>query len=117
MADGAVDADEVAALQKHLDADWVVDRAEVELLFRVNQLLGPKASDCPAWTQFFVENVARLLVMDIDTPGEIDQDEGDWLADLLDRFGTENETQGALLKALASGASKVAGRVAPRLGE
>ncbi len=34
--DGVVDEHEVRALENYVREDWVVDRPEVELLFRVN---------------------------------------------------------------------------------
>ena len=37
MADGAIDADEVQALRRKLQQDWIVDREEVELLFSLVQ--------------------------------------------------------------------------------
>ena len=117
IADGKVDSEEVRALARKLNQDWVVDRAEVELLFRVNQSLGQRDSDCPEWTEFFANNVSRLLIMDLDTPGEIDSTEGDWLADTLDKHGVGNTTELELLDALRKGASKIDGRVAQRLAQ
>ncbi|MCO6457573.1 MAG: hypothetical protein J5I93_19910 [Pirellulaceae bacterium] len=116
MRDSLVDADEVRALERRLQRDWVVDRSEVELLFRVNQALGERAEQCGEWTEFFVNHVARLLIMDIDTPGEIDQAEGDWLAGMLDQYGTGNSAESALLGALQRSATRVSGRLVERLG-
>jgi hypothetical protein len=114
LSDGIVEADEVEALREKLEQDWVVDHSEVELLFRVNHSLGGKAEDCPEWTAFFVDNVSRLLILDLDTPGEIDEAEGDWLAGLLDRYGAANVTEEALLSALQKSATRIAGKVASR---
>lgn len=115
LGDGQVDADEVRALERRLQRDWVVDRGEVELLFRVNRALGEQAEPCGEWTEFFVNHVARLLIMDIDTPGEIDQAEGDWLAGMLDQYGTGNSAESALLGALQRSASRISGRLVERL--
>jgi hypothetical protein len=115
IADREVDIEEVRALARKLDQDWVVDHAEVELLFRVNQALGQKDISCPEWTEFFANNVSRLLIMDLDTPGEIDSTEGDWLSDTLDKYGVGNTTELELLKALRKRAAKINGRLAQRM--
>lgn len=114
LADGVVDAEEVQALQRKLDQDWVVDRTEIELLFRVNQSLGTRDERCYEWTLFFAENVSRLLIMDMDTPGEIDQDEGDWLANLFDQYGVGNATELSLLTSLKKEAAQISGRIVER---
>ena len=115
MADGVVDADEVRALDCKLKQDWVVDRGEIELLFRVNKSLGERSDTCDEWTSFFVDNVSRLLIMDLDTPGEIDEAEGDWLADVLDQHSVGNTTELALIDALRKGTSRIAGRITQRV--
>ena len=115
MADGLISSDEIKALKQKLDEDWVVDRPEVELLFKVNQSLGDRDEKCEDWLSFFVDNVSRLSIMDLSTPGEIDQSEGDWLADLLDQNGVNNASETALLTTLARDAKRISGRISERL--
>lgn len=115
MADGLVSSDEIKALKQKLDEDWIVDRSEVELLFKVNKSLGDRDETCEDWLPFFVDNVSRLIIMDLSTPGEIDQSEGDLLADLLDQNGVNNASETALLTALSRDAKRISGRISERL--
>ncbi len=115
ISDGVVDSHEISALERKLGQDWVVDRQEIELLFRVNHALGEKDTDCAEWTRFFVDHVSRLLIHDLDSPGEIDESEGDWLADVLDQFGVANTTESELLSVLQDNCSGIRGRVSQRL--
>ena len=76
VAEKTVTPELIQALQAHIRADWVVDHAEVEMLFACNQAIDHADQKCPEWIQFFTDKVARLIVMDMDTPGEIDAAEG-----------------------------------------
>lgn len=76
---GRITTEQVAALAKHLRADWVICEAEAELLFQINA--GVKSSDdnCQSWQQLFAEAISRFLVFDMNTPGEISDEESVWL--------------------------------------
>ena len=72
-----VSCEQVAILEDFVRKDWVVDRKEAHLLFRVNEALGSNHDDCPEWVNFFSTTICRFVVMDMNTPGEVDETEGD----------------------------------------
>ena len=115
LANGNVTADEVRSLEKSVESDWVIDKSEVELLFRANKAIGEKDEDCPEWTAFFVKTVTRLVVLDLFTPGEIDQEEGDWLADLIDSHSTGNFSENQLMSEIRNTTSSISGRLGERM--
>ncbi len=111
-ADARIDQLEVNELQRRFNQDWVIDRAEAELLFEINRRVsGPDNVD--SWTKFFVTAITKHVVFDMNTPGEVDQDEGDWLGAMLSDPRTPVET--ALLKEIKSKATLIAGKLADQL--
>jgi len=115
IANGAVDLYDVRTLERQVRSDWIVDRREVEELFRMNHAIGDHDEDCPAWTDFFVATASRLIVLDLETPGEIDKNEGDWLEDLLDRYSVGNQSEKKLLDEIRMTAKKISGGVSKRI--
>jgi hypothetical protein len=111
VVDKSISADQVLELEKFVGEDWVIDENEAEFLFRVNQALGSNHNDCEPWTQFFVSSISRFVVMDMNTPGEIDPLEGDWLAKMLDEFSVGNQTEQKMLLELQKCSSSIAGKL------
>ncbi|MEM7476455.1 MAG: hypothetical protein AAF483_15805 [Planctomycetota bacterium] len=107
---GVVTAAQVGALQKCVDADWVVDKQEAETLLRANHALGENDEDCPEWGDFFIASITKLLVRDMETPGEIDPQEGDWLGNALELHGVNNSSQQRLLREIKETTSKIEGK-------
>ena len=112
LEDGKVDAEEVSALEAMVNGDWVVDRDEVELLFRVNHAIGNKDEECPQWSKFFVATVTRLVVNDLDTPGEISEDEGNWLGEVLEANRVQNDSEKKLIFEIQNTTTKILGKLA-----
>lgn len=110
-----VDAAQVKALEGFVNADWVVDHEETELLFKANQALGENDEHCPEWSDFFVSSVARVVVMDMETPGEIDEQEGNWLGGLFEQYGTGNNSESRLCAEIKKTTSKIEGKAAEKL--
>lgn len=117
LNDGQLDDSRIDQIERALKSDWIVDRSEIELLFQVNQKLGEQDEQTPRWTDLFVDNVARLVVMDLDSPGEIDESEGDWLAEIFDRYSVGNTTERRLVQEIRNLASTVRGRFGERLAQ
>ena len=111
MRDGTVDSQEVDALEQMVKADWVVDRHEVELLFRVNKAVGENDEACPQWSKFFVATVTRLLIADMETPGTIDADEGDWLGKVFEENAIGNKTEKDLMFEIQNTTTSIAGKI------
>ncbi len=117
LAHGKVSMEQVAKLKELVDADWVVDKDEVVTLFCANQALAENDDDCLEWGDFFVASITKLLVQDMETPGEIDQQEGDWLGMLLERYGCGNASEKRLVKEIVKTTSKIEGKFAVLVGE
>ena len=111
MKDGVVDKREIDALERLVKADWVVDRHEVELLFKVNKAIGENDDQCPGWTRFFVATVTRLIVADMETPGTIDADEGDWLGEVFEAHSVGNDTEKQLIYDIQNTTTSVSGKI------
>ena len=106
-----VTAADVKILSDKVNENWKIDLNEAEVLFKVNKSLGHADNKCPEWTEFFVNSISRLIVMDMNTPGEINEPEGDWLADMFQANDAGNTTQESLVEQLRSMAGKIDGRI------
>ena len=111
LAAGDITPVQIQDLDRELNSDWVVDEDEIESLFQINQALGGKDEGCPEWTEFFVRNVTRLVVMDLFTPGEIDQSEGDWLGGVMEKYRIHNETESRLIHEIKETTTSIAGKL------
>jgi len=96
LADGVIDADEVAKLRKELYADGVIDKEEAEMLFEINDEVSGKAN-AASWQTFFVEAISDFLLKDEKSPNVIDKEEGDWLIDKIGNDGKVDSAEKALL--------------------
>lgn len=115
LQDNAINADQVKGLERFVREDWVIDGDEATLLFRVNKAIGCNEDQCAEWTQFFVTSISRFVVMDMNTPGEIDESEGDWLAELLDEYSVDNKSEKALIFELQKTTSSIGGKLGQRI--
>ena len=70
LADGIIDADEVARLKEVLYEDGVIDKEEADFLFEINDAVTGKDND-PAWEAFFIQAIADFLLKDEVSPGEL----------------------------------------------
>ncbi len=111
-SDGRVDAAEVAQLQQSFESDWVIDRAEAELLFEINRRVGSE-DNAKEWSQFFVNAITKFVVFDMETPGEVDNAEGNWLAAMLS--DPQTETENALLQEIKAKSTSIGGGLADKL--
>jgi uncharacterized tellurite resistance protein B-like protein len=94
LADGVIDADEVAQLRAILYDDGVIDRAEADLLFRLNDGCSSFHS---SWEDLFLDALVAHLLEDDESPGELDKSEAAWLADKILADGEVDELERALL--------------------
>ena len=110
-----IDKSDVAVLENKVNENWQVTLNEAEVLFRVNQILKDADDECPEWVEFFVDCVSRVLVMDMNTPGEIDESEGDWLADMFKNYSAGNSAQEKLVHTIQAMASKINGQIGQQI--
>ena len=99
LADGIIDAEEVAKLKEILYADGIIDKEEAEFLFEINDAVTGKEND-PAWETFFIQAISDFLFKDEVSPGEIDNDEAAWLVEKIGADGQVDGTEKALLENL-----------------
>ena len=111
VQEAAINADQVRELERFVKEDWVIDKDEAKLLFRINRALDDSENICSEWTQFFVASISRLVVMDMNSPGEIDESEGDWLADMMNEFSIDNESEQKLIFELQKTTSSIGGKL------
>ena len=78
LEDGIIDAQEVQELQEVLYADGIIDKDEANFLFELNDAVSGHDNH-PSWNQFFVKAITSFLLEDEVSPGEIDDDEAEWL--------------------------------------
>ena len=115
VQDTEINADQVKELARFVKQDWVIDQDEAKFLFRVNEALGSNHDDCPEWSQFFVTSISRFVVMDMNSPGEIDEAEGNWLAEMLDEFSVDNESEKKLIYEIQKTTSSIGGTLGQRI--
>lgn len=97
LADGIIDADEVKELEEVLYEDGVIDKDEADFLFELNDAVTGKAND-PSWEKFFVKAITSFVLDDETSPGEIDDDEAQYLYDKIKGDGHIDDIEKALLE-------------------
>ena len=107
-----VTAADVEILADKVNQNWTIGLSEAEILFKVNKSVDEV---CPEWTEFFVSSISRLIVMDMNTPGEINDSEGDWLADMFQTHAADNSTQESLVHELRNLSGKIGGRIGEQI--
>jgi predicted transcriptional regulator len=115
VGDQTISAEQVRTLEKYVKEDWVIDQNEAKLLFRMNKALKSNHDDCPEWTKFFVTSISRFVVMDMNSPGEIDETEGDWLAEMLDEYSVENASEKQLILEIQKCTTSIKGKLGERI--
>lgn len=108
LEDGVIDAEEVETLRERLYADGVIDRGEADLLFDLNDAVSGRAN-APSWQTLFVEAIADHLLQDEQSPGEVDETEGNWLISRIEGDGEYDAVERALLAHLKEKATTIHG--------
>lgn len=106
IADGIVDADEVAKIRERLYADGIIDRDEAEFLFTINDAVSGKINDA-GWKKLFVEALTSHVLEDEESPGEIDEDEANWLIQKIQSDGQIDDCEKALLLSIKQKAKSI----------
>lgn len=116
IADGVVDEQEVKDMRAKYLADGVIDREEANELFEINDAVSGNANH-PSYEEFFIEAISSHLLEDEDSPGVIDEAEGDWLVSKIEGDGEVDALEKRLLlhvneKATGIESSKLADLIA-----
>jgi len=116
IADGIVDADEVALLNEELYADGVIDLEEATVLFEINDAVSGN-DNSPEWEAFFVRAITDAVLADDTTPGVIDDEEADFLIEKILADGNVDNTERALLSNIRQNATSIAPALEAKLVE
>jgi len=107
VADGVVDAAEVAGMRKRLYADGVIDREEADFLFAVNDAVSGK-ENAPGLQKLFVEALTDHVLGDRTSPGEVDEKEAAYLIAKIKGDKQVDEVELALLVNITAKAKSTA---------
>ena len=99
LADGVIDEAEVKQLREVLYADGTIDKEEAEFLFELNDAVSGQDNH-PDWEALFIEAITSFLLEDEASPGEIDDEEAEWLLSKIQGDGQLDENEKALLNNL-----------------
>ena len=99
--------DAARAYERKLQADWEVGREEAQVLFEINDTLHQGEDNTEGWAEFFVDAIAQFIVFDMNSPGEIDQEEARWLIDQLVQHPILDQNEEALLKSIKKQATRI----------
>lgn len=116
IADGVVDAGEVEMMKKVVygiggGAGEGVDRAEADMLFDINDATSGNEGHDPSWKEFFVEAIAKHVLEDEVSSGEIDEAEGEWLISRIEGDDKYDDNEKALLTHIKANAKGIAGKL------
>ena len=116
VADGIVDADEVEMMKTVVygaggGGGASVDRAEADMLFDINDATTGNEGHHASWQTFFVEAIAKHVLEDETSPGEIDEEEGDWLVARVEGDGEYDANERALLAHIKEHATAISGKL------
>jgi hypothetical protein len=89
----------------------VIDKTEVEQLLKVNHSINQNNENCPEWSIFFAASISRLIIFDMNLPGEIDSEKGDWIASMLHPYSLGSKSEKQLL--IEAGRLRSNDKVAP----
>ena len=90
-----------------LQADWQVGLEEAQLLFQINDALHQSEENAESWAEFFVDAISQFIVFDMNSPGEIDEEEASWLVDQLVQHPILDQNEEALLKSIKKQATRI----------
>jgi len=116
IADGVVDAEEVAMIRAVIygeggAAGSAIDRTEADMLFDINDATTDNEGHDAGWVELFVEAISSHVLDDAESPNEIDADEGDWLVGRIEGDDTYDTNEKALLANIKAKATKIDGKL------
>lgn len=106
LADGKIDAAEVAEIKKVIYEDGSIDTTEANFLFDLNNKCSG-AKNHASWATLFVDAICSYLLDDEKSPGVVDIKEADWLMKKIQGDGKLDSTEKKLLKKLAGSAKSM----------
>ncbi|MDR2086270.1 MAG: YqhA family protein [Dysgonamonadaceae bacterium] len=96
LAQSAIDEQTIGKLQEVLIAGDGINKEKASLLFELKDAFLDK-NNHPAWKSFFIDSITGFLLEDEETPGEIDDNEAQWLRAKIQYDGKLGKIDKALL--------------------
>ena len=111
LADGVIDAAEVEQIRtvvygSESGSGGTINRAAAEFLFELNNGTSGKPNH-PSWKEVFVEAIAKHVLGDEASPGEVDDAEGAWLVRQVEGDGQLDDNERALLTSIKAGSKRI----------
>lgn len=106
IADGVIDEAEVKEISDVIYADGVIDKEEVEALFKINDACSGNENH-ESWKALFIKAVSSHVLEDDDTPGVIDEAEGDFIVSLIEGDGEVDDVERDLLQYLDENSDEI----------
>lgn len=91
--------EEVTQLAIACYENGVIGLAEAELAFSINQAIRNE-QNTEKWSNFFVKIISDFLLLDLVSPGEVDQVECEWLLNKVNERDDNNENVQKLIQYL-----------------
>ena len=110
LADGVIDAAQVASLRTQLFADGVIDREEADLVFELNDGTSGAKND-PSWQTLFVDAISAYLLAD----GGVDDRGAAWLLAHIENGGEYDQNEKALIMKLKAKAKSLSPKLKGKL--
>lgn len=97
LEDGIIDAEEVKTIKDVIYEDGKIDKEEADFLFELNDAVSGK-DNAPEWKTLFIDAITAYVLEDEVSPGEIDEDEAEYLYNQIKGDGQVDDTERALLE-------------------
>lgn len=97
LEDGIIDAEEVNTIKDVIYEDGKIDKEEADFLFELNDAVLGK-DNAPEWKELFINAITVYVLDDEVSPGEIDEDEAEYLYNQIKGDGQVDDTERALLE-------------------
>jgi hypothetical protein len=115
LADGVVDAAEVDMIRTLIYGEGSgggsgVSRTEADFLFDINDGVTGKANHA-SWQTLIVNAITNHLLEDEESPGVVDEAEGDWLMKRIEGDGNFDDVEKAILSNLKAKSKSVTGKL------
>ena len=86
LSDGIIDVEEVETIKHKIYEDGKIDREEANFLFELNDAVTGK-NNAPEWKELFIDAITAYVLEDEMSPDVIDEDEADYLYELINGEG------------------------------
>lgn len=114
LEDGVIDSNEAKELEAILFEDGKIDAEEAETLFEINDAVSGKENSVE-WNALFVKAITSYLLEDENTPGEVDEEEAEWLYNKINSDGQVDGLEKELLLNLRAKAKSFPAKLAELL--